>query len=156
MEKLTLTLVKPAGVEQVDEAETNLKLATVSSPEESEGWLSLNDLYESQGESERGFEALRAGVISAPDSAEINYRLGRNYHQKGWLSEALPYLQKANELGGNNPEAAVLLVKTLEELGRMEDTHAVVEQAYARWPKSPYLAYQYGIRKLEANDCPAA
>lgn len=144
------------ALNKVDEAETNLKLATVSSPEESEGWLSLNDLYESQGESERGFEALRAGVISAPDSAEINYRLGRNYHQKGWLSEALPYLQKANELGGNNPEAAVLLVKTLEELGRMEDTHAVVEQAYARWPKSPYLAYQYGIRKLEANDCPAA
>jgi tetratricopeptide (TPR) repeat protein len=108
------------------------------------GWLSV--LFQKLGSLTEAVEAartLRAGVLSAPESPELNFRLANACLETGSLSEALPFLKKAATLTPNELEVTLGLGNTLFCLGHLEEARQVLGTARQKWVSNPDLAFVY-------------
>ncbi|MBI4927831.1 MAG: tetratricopeptide repeat protein, partial [Anaerolineae bacterium] len=78
-----------------EDAVVHLNRATLISPEQAEWWLALANHYENASDKRAALETLRAAVLSAPQSAELHYRLGEMLLEGGMTADALPCLKRA-------------------------------------------------------------
>lgn len=87
-----------------------------------------------------------------PDAkARYAYRLGALNYQGKRYPVAIQYLQQAKQLGANDPNLPLLLVKAKVDggdvRGGLTDLEGVVQQSTAAGQKAPEEYYRYGIGK---------
>lgn len=78
------------------------------------------DTARRSGNWERAVELLRPIAEQRPDDAGVLYRLGDALYQLNRAGEALPWLERAARLDGNNAEYQYKLGNALKDLGRPE------------------------------------
>jgi len=130
--------------------------ATLLQPTDAVGWMRLADCYERMDEPLRALETLRAAILSAPNSTELNYRLATTCLAFNLYSEALPFLKRAASLTPESYEVTTQLANTLFSLGQMEEVSQVLETARQNWPSDSELAYLEGRVLLNLGDEEAA
>jgi len=81
---------------------------------------------------------------------DANQRLGHDLYQMGMAQEALPYLERAAQLGTGQPETHNNLAVIYAQLGKREEALAEFEKALAIKPDYPEARLNYG-RLLEEN-----
>ena len=72
-------------------------------------------------QTECAVEAYRSGLKLAPDSARLDYLLGRSLYAAGRLQEAVAPLQQAVRLDPEQLKAHLLLGAALAQLGRNQE-----------------------------------
>jgi tetratricopeptide (TPR) repeat protein len=146
--------------------------ATQLSPHQPEAWLALAEAQASAGQTQKALETLRAGAQAAPEAPEIYLALGNAYlldwenHGHASPTQALDMFRKAADLLANDggykshPECAsqvsLQLGQTLYDLGHLEESRKVLEQAYQANPSLPGLAQILAKTLLDVNDQRAA
>ncbi|WP_162787636.1 tetratricopeptide repeat protein [Anaerolinea thermolimosa] len=141
---------------RLDEAEMHLSRATLVSPEAPEWWLALAGLYEQKGEEIAEIDTLKAGLLAASSSPELNFALGKKLLEKEQPTEALPYLRQASNLNRQSPEVQFLFSKALHALGYLQEAREVIEPLKNMWEVDPGVAYEYGCIAMDLGDARAA
>lgn len=98
---------------------------------------------------------LRNALQLRPESAEVNYRLGRVYADRGERKEALFYYGEAHRLAPERSDAALALAGML----RSEDTERAQELVAEVLEREPENGFAYVVRaeiELHARDAEAA
>lgn len=107
-------------------------------------WINLAKLYHQAGDLEKALESLRAGILTNPESAELQFALGETYLENERSTEALPYLKEAYRLAPESIPVARIYGDTLLNLGHVEDALKVVSNARQRWETDGELAFLHG------------
>lgn len=110
--------------------------------------LSKAILYRSEGKLTESNEILQALAKDDPISAEINYQCAWSFDVLGKEAEAVPYYEKALQLGLNNEDtlgAIIGLGSTYRTLGSYKESKAVFESGLARFPENNALKTFYAM-----------
>ncbi len=132
------------ALEQPDVAISYLTHAITVSPKNVKVWLALVESYHKTNQHQRALETLRSSVIANPDSLELSFALGVACLQCGLLSEALPYLQKADANGTFSSRASLYYGKALCALKRYDEAREVLDRAIRVWPQDVELNFCLG------------
>lgn len=144
------------GLGEREEALVFLSRATLLAPDVLAPWLTLAELQQSNGDSLRALETLRAAVTAAPDEADGHFALSEVCLAEGLLSEALPHLKQAFLLRPGSDTIAFLYGKTLHKLGHSSEARAVLERTRSYWLRRPEMAYEFALTALEQHDAEGA
>ena len=93
-------------------------------------------------------ELLTAMAQDDPKSAEINYQCAWSFDVLGKEAEAVPYYEKALQLGLNEEDALgafIGLGSTYRTLGRYKKSKSVFESGLARFPENNALKTFYAM-----------
>lgn len=93
-------------------------------------------------------EILMAMAKDDPKSAEINYQCAWSFDILGKEADAVPYYEKALQLGLNDEDAlgaTIGLGSTYRTLGRYKKSKAVFESGLARFPENNALKAFYAM-----------
>src|SRR5690606_13382644 len=93
-------------------------------------------------------EILIAMAKDDPKSAEINYQCAWSFDVLGKEAEAVPYYEKAIQLGLNDEEALGAIIglgSTYRTLGKYKKSKAVFESGLARFPDNNALKTFYAM-----------
>ena len=149
-------------------AEEQFNKATQLLPHRADGWLALAEAQANTGRTQLAFETLQAGRLAAPDAPEIYLALG-NAHLSDWEkhgqpspTQALDMLEMAADLithgggfkrySGCAPQVYQRLGETLYELGHLQESRKVLEQAYQANPSFPGTAKLFSKTLLDMKD----
>ena len=80
-------------------------------------------------DAEKAYENVRR---LAPDSAEVQARLGLIYFQEGKFEQAVPVLRRSLKLKSGLPNVDVLLAMSLSELGHYTEALPGLEKGFKR------------------------
>lgn len=117
--------------------------ATLSSPENIPGWLSLATIENEIGNPQKSLETLRAAAQAVPNSSEVWLALGKASHNNGTPAEALAPLRQAYNLNPQSLDIILLLGDTLLTLGHLDEARAILCKARQTQPDHPELAYLF-------------
>jgi len=90
-----------------------------------------------RGEVEKARQSLLAMVLQDPDDAILNYQCAWTHDRAGFETEAIPFYEKAIEIGlqGEDLRGAMLgLGSTLRALGRYEDAVELLGRGREQFP----------------------
>ncbi|MFS0688337.1 tetratricopeptide repeat protein [Sporosarcina sp. 179-K 8C2 HS] len=110
--------------------------------------LSKAIVLRSEGKLTESNEILQALAKDDPKSAEINYQCAWSFDVLGKEAEAVPYYEKALQLGLNDEDAlgaTIGLGSTYRTLGRYKKSKAVFESGLARFPENNALKTFYAM-----------
>ncbi|WP_414714851.1 tetratricopeptide repeat protein [Sporosarcina koreensis] len=102
----------------------------------------------SEGKITESNEMLVAMAKDDPKSAEINYQCAWSFDILGKEAEAVPYYEKALQLGLNNEDtlgAIIGLGSTYRTLGSYKKSKAIFERGLARFPDNNALKTFYAM-----------
>jgi tetratricopeptide (TPR) repeat protein len=97
---------------------------------------------------EKEVKALEAQARENPRDGEIRTRIGSLYMEAGRHSEALPWIEEAVRLDGNDLHARSHLALAYLNLGRLEEAVAAFEANLAKDPNHPASLLGLGRIKL--------
>ncbi len=140
---------------QSQEAVSHLVRATLLTPELLPPWLTLAQVQQEMGESQRALETLRAAVTAVPEAPEGQFALGQACVNAGLLADALPHLKRAFSRSTDNP-TALLYGQTLRILGHTAEARAVLEHVQPQWAACPDLAYEYALALIDQGEAEMA
>ena len=151
--------------------------ATQLTPQEEAPWLALAQAHKHIHQTSKAIEILRTASLSVPNSPLIHLALGEACIEENAPTQALSSLRQAasllkpkdkiaKKLGlnasagnllGNYPAGlesriALQLGKTLYNLGHLEESRQVLEQAYENNSNDPALAYAYSKTILDSGE----
>lgn len=154
----------------------HLQMATQLAPNQSAPWLTLARNYQQTGQEGQAMDVLRAASLAAPNAPEIQLALGEICLANNAPTQALSSLRRAANLAmlkkqqakrlpkdshkHNDEEAlslriALYLGQTLSQLGHLDESRQVLEQAYtsgSRGKTDPAVAYAYAKTLLATGD----
>jgi tetratricopeptide (TPR) repeat protein len=90
-------------------------------------------------------ERLRAAIAQSPNHADLHYRLGLLYRNRGQIEDAIAEFRAAVEINPAYMKALVKLGLALHEAGQMDDAIHVFTKATELHPEYADLHYQLGI-----------
>lgn len=105
-------------------------------------------LLRSEGNLTESNEILEILVKSNPNAAEINYQCAWSFDVLGKEAEAVPYYEKALQLGLDDEDALGALIglgSTYRTLGSYKKSKAVFESGLARFPDNNALKTFYAM-----------
>ncbi len=105
-------------------------------------------LLRSEGNLTESNEIIKDLVNSNPDDAVINYQYAWSFDVLGKEAEAIPYYEKALQIGLDNEEALgafIGLGSTYRTLGSFKKSKAVFESGLARFPDNNALKTFYSM-----------
>jgi tetratricopeptide (TPR) repeat protein len=151
--------------------------ATQLAPQEEAPWLALAQAHKQIHQMSKAIEILRTASLSVPNSPLIQLALGEACIEENAPTQALSSLRQAASLlkpkdgtsknmgvnvsrsaiSGDYPPGlasriALQLGKTLYNLGHLEESRQVLEQAYSEDSKDPALAYAYSKTILDSGE----
>ncbi|MGO8758722.1 MAG: tetratricopeptide repeat protein [Terracidiphilus sp.] len=95
--------------------------ARIHTRPDADAYAALGAWFDQNRQAECAVEAYRSGLKLAPDSAQLDYLLGRSLHAAGRLQEAVAPLQQAVRLDPEKLNARLLLGAALAQLGRNQE-----------------------------------
>ena len=95
--------------------------ARIHSHPDADAYADLGAWFEQNRQTECAVEAYRSGLKWAPDSARLDYLLGRSLYSAGRLQEAVAPLQQAAQLDPEELKAHLLLGVALTQLSRNQE-----------------------------------
>jgi tetratricopeptide (TPR) repeat protein len=105
-------------------------------------------LLRSEGDLTKSNEILKALAKKNPTDAVINYQCAWSFDVLGMEAEAVPYYEKALDLGLNDEDAlgaCIGLGSTYRTLGKYKKSKAVFESGLARFPENNALKTFYAM-----------
>ena len=105
-------------------------------------------LLRSEGDLTKSNEILKALAKSNPTDAVINYQCAWSFDVLGKEAEAVPYYEKALQLGLNDDDALgafIGLGSTYRTLGSYKKSEIVLEKGLGRFPESNALKTFYAM-----------
>jgi tetratricopeptide (TPR) repeat protein len=93
----------------------------------------------------RQIERLRAAIETSPNHADLHYRLGLLYRNRGQIEDALAEFREAVTINPAYMKALIKLGLALHETGRMDEAVDVLTQATELRPEYADLHYHLGI-----------
>ncbi|MCM3638094.1 tetratricopeptide repeat protein [Sporosarcina luteola] len=105
-------------------------------------------LMRSEGKLTESNEILQTMAKDDPKSAEINYQCAWSFDVLGKEAEAVPYYEKALQLGLNDEDALGAIIglgSTYRILGSYKKSRAVFERGLARFPENNALKTFYAM-----------
>jgi len=101
---------------------------------------------------ELAIESLLSALQADPRNGEALAMLGEQFYQAGQYQRAVEYFQSNADLGTEDPEVALELIKSQFGLGAFADASAGLEDAMTRFPGDARFPYFLGrVREEEAN-----
>ncbi len=140
---------------KTDEAMLNLEKAILQDPTKPRYYFAQGALYEKLGNEQKAIETYKKTMEVDPEFFNAYYNLGALYYNKGvqqievakevpanenakyeaemkkaddWFAKALPYMEKCNELQGNDKMVLESLKNLYYRLQQMDKYNAVLEQ----------------------------
>lgn len=104
------------------------------------------------GEEERGIEAISGFLEGHPDTWNAWFLLGWAHRRQGRFEEAGIAFERALALGGNNADTLNELAICRLEEGRLDESHALLEQALRDEPDNTKIMSNFGVLALRADD----
>jgi len=142
-------------LDKTDEALANLEKAIAQDPTKPRYYFAQGALYEKMSNEEKAIETYKKTLEVDPEFFNAYYNLGALYYNKGvqqsevakevpanenekyeaemkkaddWFAEALPYMEKCNELEANDKMVLESLKNLYYRLKQMDKYNAVLEQ----------------------------
>lgn len=132
-----------------EEAKVSIEESLKSNTGIADSWLTLAEIYEQMGDNDQAISTLRSAVLAVPASNEIHAAMGKVCLRKNLFAEALPYLRKAIALNPEDESYYVDLIKTLKELGHLDEAQKLLMKSRVKWPAHRELAYLDARQNLE-------
>ncbi len=116
----------------------------------------LGILHATQGDLDNAKYYFETAIKLAPANAKYHYNLALVLHQKNENDAAVFHLNRAVELGSNNPEIYAYIARLYTGLGQTENAAATLEKGLKDYPMHPELRKQYADSLLAAERYPEA
>lgn len=128
--------------DSVKAAENYHRSVTIS-PERDHPWIKLVEYQLASGDKDKTIDLLSTAINACPNSAPLASMLGDYYIEEGSYAESIPYLKKAFTLDTGNPQYALKLGTTLQNIGQSEESISVYQDALAFSPDNISLLDAY-------------
>ncbi|MEE8556932.1 MAG: tetratricopeptide repeat protein, partial [Myxococcota bacterium] len=129
------------GLGEVEDARAAYERAIRIAPWFIPAAVNLADLYRRAGQDEEGGRVLRDGIARAPENAELWHALGLLLVRQGRAAEAIDGLERAAELGPEQPRYGYVHAVALHSGGDTTGALRILEPLHRRFP---------GDREIEA------
>lgn len=113
-------------------------------PENAETWLTLAQIWQENGQTDRAFEILNQGSLALPNDPTLLRALGKAHLDKQAPADALTYLNKAYEIEPSNLDGKLNLAQAKYELGLFEQAKILLEDDLKNYRNNPELARLLG------------
>jgi tetratricopeptide (TPR) repeat protein len=113
-------------------------------PENAETWLTLAQIWQENGQTDRAFEILNQGSLALPNEPTLLRALGKAHLEKQAPADALTYLSKAHEIEPSHLEGRLNLAQAKYELGLFEQAKLLLEDEMKNYRNNPELARLLG------------
>jgi Flp pilus assembly protein TadD len=110
--------------------------ARIHAHPDADAYAALGAWFDQERQTDCAVEAYRSGLKRAPDSARLDYLLGRSLYAAGRLQEAVAPLQQAARLDPGQLKAHLLLGAALAQLGRNQEARIEWQAALRIDPNS--------------------
>jgi tetratricopeptide (TPR) repeat protein len=142
-----------------ESAARNFKRVTELSPQNSDGWVLLSEVYLQKNDFAHALPILESAVRVVPDDYRVNFFLGICYGRTGRNEDAARVLEKAHELNAKDVDIIGQLALTYDQLKKHEESDSLYEQGLRLDPKNHLLLNNYayslserGIQLRRARD----
>lgn len=112
----------------------------------------LGIAYLKAGRMQDALDAFHRAEALAPNEPRAATVPGLVLSWSGHAAEALPFLERGARLLPGNPGPAMMLVSSLQELGRLDEAKARAEAVLKDFPNSPLMSWVYGAVLLASGD----
>lgn len=124
--------------------------------EEAETWLTLANIWQSKGQTDRCFDVLHKGNRAIPNNPKLLRALGKTYLDKSAPSDAISHLRKAYEIEPDHIEGKLNLAHAEHLLGHDETAYHLLKRHIKDYGNKPEVAKLLGHIFLAMNDSAAA
>ncbi|MCD4672617.1 MAG: tetratricopeptide repeat protein [Anaerolineaceae bacterium] len=131
-------------------------VATQAAPKNVEHWIDLSNAYVEMELNDHALSTLQAGHAAVPNSASINYSLGKLYQTCGKPEKALPFLETAAGLNPESSELAYELGLNLFKLQENEKAKQILAKSLKKWPQDHAIARLLAELALKERDYESA
>ncbi len=140
-------LLKEGALAEADERIQRVidELEEVSSSfERSETFLVAAEISIARLQPELAIESLLSSLQANPRNTQALAMLGEQFYQAGQYQRAVEYFQSNADLGADDPEAALGLIKSLIGLGDLDEAQTELEAALQNFPSDARFPYFLG------------
>lgn len=129
------------------------ELEEASAPHErGDTFLLSAEIFVARMQPELAIESLLSALQADPRNGAALAMLGEQFYQAGQYQRAVEYFQSNADLGTEDPEVALGLIKSQFGLGAFADASAGLQDAMTRFPGDARFPYFLGrVREEEAN-----
>ncbi len=139
-----------------DDARAELQAAIRLAPTDETGYAQLIACCTAAGDSDGALHAAKEGVAHCPDSADLQFALGKQLETAGRLDEALPAFAAARRLQPESADAYHEMAGIYFRQGRNDEGIAVLEAVLEHIPDHPPTLLALAQREIETGDASAA
>jgi tetratricopeptide (TPR) repeat protein len=113
---------------KIPEAIKEVQKSLEMEPQRKDYQLVLENLYVRSQRFDEAIKILQELAAGEPRSAELAYKLGETYREKGDLNNAMEQFRKASQIAPNDINSLIQLALLLEGIGRRDQARPVYEQ----------------------------
>ncbi len=139
-----------------DDAQAAFAQAIALDPHHVPAYLNAADALRVQGRDADARLMLERGLAQVPQSAALHHALGLTLVRLGQSKEALRELERAAQLGADEPRYAYVYAVALNSTGKPADALRVLERSTARWPADRDLLLALATMQRDAGKMEAA
>jgi tetratricopeptide (TPR) repeat protein len=129
---------------RLDEAETCLREVLASQPDNNGAMVALGHLLDAQYRLDEAADMFAGVIARQPNHADGHAALGNIHRRRGDRAAALASFRRAADADPSNTTRLIDVAVELRDLGRLDDSRAVLDEVLAALPTEPRALMQRG------------